>query len=300
MEQKIFDVLHHLSALHERIEVLHERDVDYDTRLHNSYFDIAKACSERELLKNQIQRDATRQAGKEKRYEELVVRLRKERDALKDLCKHLQAEKAREQVKGDEVAQMWVQEAREGKMALRPVRDDDQQRANGTKRKRDADDAGGKEVPGTYTPQEYHIHSPDPPCYIALSQIDPGRIRTVQPGDRPLARKEMSTDRPKRDLSESGVLNAFKRLLPPQDAENDRPVTREPSSNAGSEQAQIDLEELGTLNGDWEIWNARVESMLSVADALCHVDFEPTEEEDREEEEVELHNSTVSTLHSHR
>lgn len=65
-----------MKDIHERLEVLHERDEDYDTRLHNSYFCIAEARGERDKTTDALNRETRRREAERVSYSITIDRIR--------------------------------------------------------------------------------------------------------------------------------------------------------------------------------------------------------------------------------
>lgn len=120
---------------------MHERDEDYDIRLHNSYFYIAEARGKTAKVKDALHREIRRREAERVAYNMTIDRLRKERDGFRTRVSEVEAELKVEKEKNDEVARIWREDAREQRILPKPVAGD----GPDTRRKRKAGSSGGAE-----------------------------------------------------------------------------------------------------------------------------------------------------------
>ena len=141
-----------MQTLHERVSILHERDVDYDIRLHNAHVFLADARSKRDGYKSELAREVQRREDDRIRWGVDLDRIRNERNQLKVKVEGMREEIRALKAKDPETVEgMWQDCAREDKVQLRPVPTN----VEPSKRKRTADD----DVPGPSSefPHDRHL-----------------------------------------------------------------------------------------------------------------------------------------------
>lgn len=122
-----------MEYIHERLEIPHERDEDYDTRLHHSYFHIAEARGEKDKTTDALQRESRRREADRISYSMTIDRIRKEREGFRVRVSELQAELKVEKEKNNEIARLWREDALEQRLIPTPVAEE--QSKVGLKRK---------------------------------------------------------------------------------------------------------------------------------------------------------------------
>lgn len=81
-----------MAELHERVEILHERDEDNAVRLHNSYFITTQIRSDRDSLMQELSRERARRAEQVSRHQNIIDRIRREREACRKELEECRAE----------------------------------------------------------------------------------------------------------------------------------------------------------------------------------------------------------------
>jgi hypothetical protein len=114
-----------MKDIHERLEILHERDEDYDTRLHNSYCCIAEARGERDRTTDALNRETRRREAERVSYSITIDRIRKERELLRVQVVELEAELKLEKQKNDDIAKIWREDARQPRVSLKLVAEEE-------------------------------------------------------------------------------------------------------------------------------------------------------------------------------
>lgn len=110
-----------LVLLQERVDILHERDLDHATRLHNSYFVNAEVRSDRDRLKQELARERTRRIEGNERFLGLVERLRSERNTWREKADLLENEVRALKAKDPEsVEGIWAAHAHFEKIEMVP------------------------------------------------------------------------------------------------------------------------------------------------------------------------------------
>jgi hypothetical protein len=110
-----------LMVLQERVDILHERDLDHATRLHNSYFVNAEVRPDRDRLKQELTRERTRRIEVNERFLGLVERLRGERNTWREEVELLKNEvRALEARDSESMEGIWAAHSNFDKIEMVP------------------------------------------------------------------------------------------------------------------------------------------------------------------------------------
>ncbi|KAJ9113699.1 hypothetical protein QFC22_006008 [Naganishia vaughanmartiniae] len=102
-----------MGELHERVEILHERDEDNAVRLHNSYFTTTEIRSDRDSLMQELSRERARRVEQASRHQNTIDRIRHEREDIRKELEECRAElKGMKEKDPETVEGMWAAYAR--------------------------------------------------------------------------------------------------------------------------------------------------------------------------------------------